>query len=105
MAAFQSIVHLFSYKGHFIFGEGLDPDVLKYIKDIGEAHQEFNFDLVDLNNAKHLELAIQENTKMVYFDNPSNPHLKLHNLESISKICKAKGILTVVDASMALSSL
>ena len=42
---------------------------------------------------------------MVYFDNPSNPHLKLHNLESISKICKEKNVLTVVDTSMALSSL
>ena len=38
MASFQAIVHLFSYEGHFIFGEGLDPNVLKYIKDIGEAY-------------------------------------------------------------------
>lgn len=98
-------MHLFSYEGHFIFGEGLDPDVLKYIKDIAEAYQKFNFDLVDLNNEKHLEIAIQENTKMVYFDNPTNPHLKLHNLDSIAKICKAKKVLTVVDASLALSSL
>lgn len=104
-ACFQAIMHLFSYEGHFIFNETLDPDLLKYVKEISEATHKMNYDLVELNNPESLKMSIQDNTKLVYFDNPTNPFLKLHDLDSISQICKEKGVLTVLDASMALSSL
>jgi len=44
---------------------------------------------------------IQENTKIIYVESPSNPLLTIIDLEEISKICKSRNILTVIDNTFA----
>ena len=56
-----------------------------------------NFSYVDLTQVKNFESAITPATKMVWLETPTNPTLKLADIESISKIAKQKGILVVVD--------
>ncbi len=41
--------------------------------------------------------AIQENTKILYLETPSNPALEIIDIERIATICKAKNILFAVD--------
>lgn len=43
------------------------------------------------------ENAIQENTKIVYLETPSNPGLDIIDLEKVAEICKQKNVLFVVD--------
>lgn len=43
------------------------------------------------------ENAIQENTKIVYLETPSNPGLDIIDLEKVAEICKRKKVLFVVD--------
>jgi O-succinylhomoserine sulfhydrylase len=43
------------------------------------------------------ETAIQENTKIVYLETPSNPGLDIIDLEKVAEICKQKNVLFVVD--------
>jgi O-succinylhomoserine sulfhydrylase len=43
------------------------------------------------------ENAIQENTKIVYLETPSNPGLDIIDLEKVAEICKRKNVLFVVD--------
>lgn len=52
---------------------------------------------VDYNNIAGFAAAIQENTKLLYLETPSNPGLDIIDLEAIGKICKSAGILFVVD--------
>lgn len=46
---------------------------------------------------KGYENAIQENTKIVYLETPSNPGLDIIDLEKVADICKRKKVLFVVD--------
>jgi cystathionine gamma-lyase len=55
------------------------------------------FTYVDLRDLNKLEEAIKPNTKMIWVETPTNPLLKLADIEAISKMAKQKGILTVVD--------
>jgi O-succinylhomoserine sulfhydrylase len=41
--------------------------------------------------------AIQENTKILYLETPSNPALEIIDLEKVATICKSKNILFAVD--------
>lgn len=55
------------------------------------------FSYVDARNLTDLKKSIQKNTKLVWLETPSNPLLKICDIVSIAEICKAKGIILVVD--------
>lgn len=52
---------------------------------------------VDALDYEGYKSAIQENTKILYLESPSNPALEIIDLEKVSKICKKAGILFAVD--------
>ncbi len=52
---------------------------------------------VDLQNADEFAAAITTATKVVYFETPANPNMRLINIAAISKIARAHDVLTVVD--------
>ncbi|MCB0463802.1 MAG: aminotransferase class I/II-fold pyridoxal phosphate-dependent enzyme [Flavobacteriaceae bacterium] len=45
--------------------------------------------------------CIQPNTKLIYIETPSNPLLKLVDIEAIGNLCKANGLLSVIDNTFA----
>ncbi|WP_347925510.1 aminotransferase class I/II-fold pyridoxal phosphate-dependent enzyme [Pontimicrobium sp. SW4] len=45
--------------------------------------------------------CIQPNTKMIYIETPSNPLLKLVDIEAIANLSRANGILSVIDNTFA----
>lgn len=52
---------------------------------------------VDFDQYELYENAIQENTKILYIETPSNPGLDIIDIEKLASICKKKGVLFVVD--------
>ena len=51
--------------------------------------------------ASDLEKLIQPNTKVVFIETPSNPLMKLVNLEAVAKMAKKKGIISIIDNTFA----
>ncbi len=56
---------------------------------------------VDLTDADALEAAIRPDTRLVWIETPTNPLLKLVDLERIAAIAKRRGILAVADNTFA----
>ena len=56
---------------------------------------------VDLTNPLALETAISEKTKIVYFETPANPNMRLVDIAAISAIAKRQGARIVVDNTYA----
>ncbi|MBI1836671.1 MAG: aminotransferase class I/II-fold pyridoxal phosphate-dependent enzyme [Flavobacteriia bacterium] len=52
---------------------------------------------VDFDDYDSFENSIQENTKLLYIETPSNPGLDIIDLEKLAIICKKKQILFIVD--------
>jgi O-succinylhomoserine sulfhydrylase len=52
---------------------------------------------VDAGDYAAYAQAVQENTKLIYIETPSNPGLDIIDLEKIRKVCKKTGILYIVD--------
>lgn len=56
---------------------------------------------VDMTDPQNLEDVISENTRVVYFETPANPNMRLVDIAAISKIGKKHGAITVVDNTYA----
>lgn len=56
-----------------------------------------SFSFVDARNVEEITKNIQSNTRMIWLETPTNPLLKLCDIEAISKSVKEQNILVVVD--------
>jgi cystathionine beta-lyase len=59
------------------------------------------FHFVDMNNIELFKSKINQNTKLVWLETPTNPLMKLADIEAIAKITKPKNILLAVDNTFA----
>lgn len=55
----------------------------------------------DMSNNDAVQKAVQSNTKMIWIETPSNPLLKVSDIESIAAIAHKAGALCVVDNTWA----
>ncbi|HHZ09715.1 MAG TPA: methionine gamma-lyase [Rhizobiales bacterium] len=55
----------------------------------------------DLTDPAVLEKAMSDRTRMVYFETPANPNMRLVDIAAVAAIAKARGALTVVDNTYA----
>lgn len=70
---------------------------------IEEQFDRFNIEYT-FTNGLHVDdfrNSIQSNTKLIYMETPSNPLLKLVDLEAIANLSKANGLLSVIDNTFA----
>lgn len=59
------------------------------------------FHFIDLTDLEKLKSLINENTKMVWVETPTNPLMKLADIAEIAKITKPKNIILGVDNTFA----
>lgn len=55
---------------------------------------------VDATNVARVEAALQPNTRMVFVETIANPRTQVADLARIGELCRARGILYVVDNTM-----
>jgi len=60
-----------------------------------------NCKIIDMTDLNKLKEAIDENTRVIYFETPSNPSLEIVDIKKVSEIAKARGIKAVVDNTFA----
>lgn len=59
------------------------------------------FRFLDLSDSEGLTLAINEKTKMVWIETPTNPLLKLVDIKVITDVCASHRLISVVDNTFA----
>ncbi|WP_298470707.1 bifunctional cystathionine gamma-lyase/homocysteine desulfhydrase [uncultured Psychrobacillus sp.] len=96
MAATSSIMMLFSKGDHVLLTDDVYGGTFRVISKV---LNRFGIDstFVDTGDLSNVEAAIQENTKAIFLETPTNPLLKVTDIEAIAKYAKEKGLLTIVD--------
>ena len=56
---------------------------------------------VDTTEVQNVKAAINDKTKLIWLESPTNPLLKISDIEEIAKIAKEKGVLLCVDNTFA----
>lgn len=57
--------------------------------------------LVDTSNLEEIKEAIRPNTKVIYIETPSNPTLRITDIELVSEIAHENGAKVIVDSTFA----
>jgi cystathionine gamma-synthase len=57
--------------------------------------------LVPVNDPAALEDAIQPNTRLIFAETPTNPYLRVIDLEHVVRVARHHGIITMVDSTFA----
>lgn len=65
------------------------------------ANQGITTSFADGTNPAAIESLITKNTKLIWVETPTNPLLRLSDIQAISKVAKDRGILLVVDNTFA----
>ena len=60
-----------------------------------------DFTFADLSEEGALEAALQDDTRMIWVETPTNPLLKLVDMQHIAAVAGERGILTVMDNTFA----
>jgi cystathionine gamma-lyase len=98
VGATTTVLHLLEPGDHVIATDDLYGGTFRLFDKVfaagGKGHQ---FSYVDMTDTAALEAAFKPNTKMVWIETPTNPLLKLVDLEKVIAIAKKKGALVVVD--------
>lgn len=56
---------------------------------------------VDMRDPENVRAAITDKTKVVYFETPANPNMRLVEIGAVTQIAKENGLITVVDNTYA----
>lgn len=99
-AGTHTIFSLFSKGDHIIVGDdvygGTYRLINKILKRLG-----LTFTIVDTTDLSTIEEAIEDNTKAIFLETPTNPLLKVTDIQAVADIVKKHKLITIVDNTFA----
>ena len=100
MSAVDSCMRLLKAGDHVICSDDVYGGVSRHFNQI-LVNYDLHFTYVDSSNSANIENAIQSNTKLIWIETPTNPLLKITDLEAVGNIAKKHKILFGVDSTFA----
>lgn len=97
MAAINTILDLLNHGDHLIAMDDLYGGTFRILDKVKTRTNDLRISFLDLCNPDILLQSIRPETKMIWLESPTNPMLKLVDIEKIVAIAKKKDILVVVD--------
>lgn len=90
------IMHLLKAGDHVIANDDMYGGTYRLFDKVLKDHG-LSFSYVDMTDAKNVENAIQKNTRLIWLETPTNPMMRLADIQTITSLAKKKKILTAVD--------
>jgi cystathionine gamma-synthase len=96
IAAITACIHLFKAGDHIILSDDLYGGTYRLFEDI---YKDFGISatFVDTTNTENILKVLNENTRGVFIETPSNPMMKVTDIKAVAEITKEKGLLLLVD--------
>jgi len=100
LAATTALITRLNPGDHIVAGADLYGGTYRLFTKVFERFGvEFTF--VDTTDVSQVERALTENTRYVYVETPTNPLLKLSDIEALAKLSHGRGKLLIVDNTFA----
>lgn len=101
MAATATVLELVDSGSHIVAMDDLYGGTYRLLENVRRRSAGLRVDFVDLSRREVLEAAIRPETRLIWVETPSNPLLKLVDLEMIAEVARAHGVLAVADNTFA----
>ena len=96
MAVVSAFMELFVPGDHVVATDDLYGGVIRQFRNVNEKNG-MQFTYVDTSDLQAVENAIQENTKLIYIETPTNPMMQVTDIQAVSEIAKRHNCLLAVD--------
>jgi len=100
LSAIDAIIKLLSPGDEVISTNDLYGGTFRLFTQVFEKYG-VKFHFTSLHNISEVESLINENTKVIWAETPTNPMINIFDIEALSIISKAKNLLLVVDNTFA----
>ena len=97
MAASATVLELLNSGDHVIAMDDLYGGTYRLFENVRKRSAGLDFTFCDLSDLTNLENSINEKTKMIWIETPTNPLLKIADLEAISSFAKSHNLIAVCD--------
>jgi cystathionine gamma-lyase len=101
MAAIGTVLELLDSGSHVVAMDDLYGGSYRILERVRKRSANIQTSFTDLSRTENLEKAIQPNTRMVWVESPTNPLLKLVDLEAIAALARKRGLISVCDNTFA----
>ena len=101
MAAMATLLELLDAGSHVVAMHDLYGGSWRLFERVRKRSANLECSFVDLTNADSIEKSIKGNTRMIWVESPTNPLLKLVDLQAVAAIARKRGLLTVCDNTFA----
>ena len=95
-ASSDMLMHLLSAGDHVICSDDVYGGTFRLMDKVYARHG-LSFSFVDMTDVKNIEAAIRPETKMLWVETPTNPMLKLIDLEAVAELAKKRSLISVCD--------
>ncbi|MBN2668860.1 MAG: PLP-dependent transferase [Bacteroidales bacterium] len=100
LAAIDAVLKLLSYGDEIVAVDDIYGGAYRLLTHV---YQKFGIKInyVDTRNIENVKKTINNNTKLVWLESPTNPTLKISDIKTISELAHQSGALMVVDNTFA----
>ncbi len=101
MAATATILELLEAGDHVVAGDDLYGGTFRLFHRVRERSANLQFSFARLEDEDALRRSMRPKTRMVWVETPTNPMLKIIDIEAAARIAREHGALLVVDNTFA----
>ena len=101
LAATATVLELLDTGDHLVALDDIYGGTRRLFEQVRRRSAGLSFSYSDLRDQRALEAVLTPQTRMIWVESPSNPLLKLVDLEMVATVARGRGILTVADNTFA----
>lgn len=101
MAAISTALELFPAGAHVVAMDDVYGGTYRLFERVRKSSAGLSVSYVDLGRIENFEAAIRPETKLVWIETPTNPMLKIVDIEAVSRIAKKRGVIVGCDNTFA----
>jgi cystathionine gamma-lyase len=101
LAATSTVLECLDAGAHIVAADDLYGGTRRLFTRVRERSAGLSTTYVDLSDPEALEAAIRPETRLIWIETPSNPLLKLIDLERVAQIARRRGIWAAADNTFA----
>ncbi|SCY71767.1 cystathionine gamma-synthase [Microvirga guangxiensis] len=101
LAASATVLDMLEHGSHIVASDDLYGGTRRLFEKVRKQSANLDITYVDLGNQEAVKAALRPNTRLVWVETPTNPLLKLADLEAIAQATRGHGTLLVADNTFA----
>lgn len=101
LAATATVLELIDSGSHVVAMDDLYGGTRRLFERVRRRSAGLDFTFVDLSDPRALAASVKSNTRLIWIETPTNPTLRLVDLEAVGSFARERGIISAVDNTFA----